>query len=131
AIWFTSWSKGWALFTPHVPMYHVYIDPLGPKPLGELLGHSHTTVLAAGTAHRERHVVLVLPLITEKGQLEHLVVGLQNRLCALLREHVITDRRGSAVHRSEFEDPVEVGHETAVHHQYGIHRKTVLETLGD
>src|SRR5699024_10490968 len=131
AIWFTSWSKGWALFTPHVPMYHVHIDPLGPKPLGELLGHGHTAVLAAGTAHRERHVVLVLPLITGKGQLEHLVVGLQHRLCVLLGEHVLLDRSVSAVHRSEFGDPVGVGQETAVLHQIGIHRKTVLETEGD
>src|SRR5699024_6357844 len=131
AIWFTSWSKGWALFTPHIPMYHVHIDPLGPKPLGELLGHGHTAVLAAGTAHRKRHVVLVLPLITGKGQLEHLVVGLQHRLCALLREHVLTYRRVPTVHRPEFGVPVGIGQETAVHHQIGIHRKTVFETEGD
>ena len=42
--------------------------PVGGEPGGELLGHGHGAVLAAGAAHREGHVPLALPPVAGGDQ---------------------------------------------------------------
>src|SRR5262249_20397741 len=79
------------LLTPKVTVHYLDAQAGLLQPPGDLLGHRHAAVLAAGAADREGHVLLPLALVPGQGHPQRRQVGVEEFRGAQLAEHVLPD----------------------------------------
>src|SRR5579859_6724848 len=74
---------------PQIPVHHLDGGSRLGQPGGELLGHGHAAVLAAGAADGEGDEPFALPLESGERRPHRLDEGVKELLGARLAEHVV------------------------------------------